>query len=126
MCSPCPNWNRTPKKAFHFTKFQVPPPANPHSRNGRAGSHVAPEDHKVVWGGCADAEYIPPSMQVPPDLASQLSSAALMSGRSPEAFLREAISRLIDSTMPKLAAFEETPPKHAGFVPQPQSFSVYE
>lgn len=66
-----------------------------------------------------------PSMQVPPDLASRLSSAALLSGRSPEAFLREAISRLIDSSMPTLAAFEETP-QHAGFVPQPQSFSVYE
>lgn len=65
------------------------------------------------------------SMQVPPDLASQLSSAALSSGRSPEAFLREAISRLLESTVLPVAMHEVTP-QHAGFVPQPQSFSVYE
>jgi hypothetical protein len=32
---------------------------------------------------------------------------------------------MIESTMQTLVAFEETP-QHAGFVPQPQSFSVYE
>jgi hypothetical protein len=64
-------------------------------------------------------------MQVPPDLASQLSSVAVLSGRSPEAFLREAITRLIESTARTLVSFEDTP-QHAGFVPQPQSFSVYE
>lgn len=48
-----------------------------------------------------------------------------MSGRSPEAFLREAINRLIDSTAPPLAPLEDGP-QHNGFVPQPQSFSVYE
>jgi hypothetical protein len=64
-------------------------------------------------------------MQVPPDLASQLSSVAISSGRSPEAFLREAINRLIESTLDTLASFEDAP-QHAGFVPQPQSFSVYE
>ena len=64
-------------------------------------------------------------MQVPPDLASRLSSVAVLSGRSPEAFLREAISRLIDSTAPTLAPVEDGP-QHTGFVPQPQSFSVYE
>jgi hypothetical protein len=50
---------------------------------------------------------------------------AVSSGRSPEALLREAISRLIESTVESLAGFEEAP-QHAGFVPQPQSFSVYE
>ena len=64
-------------------------------------------------------------MQVPPDLASRLSSVAVLSGRSPEAFLREAISRLIESTAPTLAPVEDGP-QHTGFVPQPQSFSVYE
>jgi len=64
-------------------------------------------------------------MQVPPDLASQLSSVALLSGRSPEAFLRDAVTRLIESTVRTLVTFEETP-HHSGFVPQPQSFSVYE
>ena len=64
-------------------------------------------------------------MQVPSDLAARLSSVAISSGRSPEAFLREAISRLIESTLETVAAFDEAP-QHAGFVPQPQSFSVYE
>jgi hypothetical protein len=64
-------------------------------------------------------------MQVPPDLASRLASVAVLSGRSPEAFLREAINRLIDSTAPPLAPLEDGP-QHTGFVPQPQSFSVYE
>jgi hypothetical protein len=64
-------------------------------------------------------------MQVPPDLASRLASVAVLSGRSPEAFLREAINRLIDSTAPPLAPLEDGP-QHNGFVPQPQSFSVYE
>jgi predicted transcriptional regulator len=64
-------------------------------------------------------------MQVPSDLASRLSSVAIACSRSPEAFLHEAISRLIDSTLETLAAFDEAP-QHAGFVPQPQGFSVYE
>jgi predicted transcriptional regulator len=64
-------------------------------------------------------------MQVPPDLASRLSSVAVLSGCSLEAFLREAISQLIESTMQTLAACEDAP-QHPGFVPQPQSFSVYE
>jgi hypothetical protein len=64
-------------------------------------------------------------MQVPPDLASQLSSVAMLSGRSPEAFLREAITRLIESNARTLVPFEQAP-QHAGFIPQPQSFSVYE
>jgi hypothetical protein len=65
-------------------------------------------------------------MQVPPDLASQLSSVAALSGRSPEAFLREAVTRLIESTAARrLVTFEESR-QHASFVPQPQSFSVYE
>jgi predicted transcriptional regulator len=63
-------------------------------------------------------------MQVPPDLASRLSRLAATSGRSPEAFLREAISRLIESAAPDCAALEDA--QHTGFVPQPQSFSVYE
>jgi hypothetical protein len=64
------------------------------------------------------------SMQVPPDLASRLASLASLSGRSPEAFLREAISRLIESAVPTCAASGDA--QHPGFVPQPQSFSVYE
>jgi hypothetical protein len=64
-------------------------------------------------------------MQVPPDLASQLSSVAVSSGRSPEAFLREAVTRLIENTSHTPVSFEETR-QHAGFVPQPQTFSVYE
>jgi hypothetical protein len=64
-------------------------------------------------------------MQVPSDLASRLSSVAIACGRSPEAFLHEAISRLIESTLETLAVFEEVP-QHTGFVPQPQRFSVYE
>ena len=64
-------------------------------------------------------------MQVPPDLASRLSNIALSSGRSPEAFLREAISRLIESTVPAFA-MEEERHQPASFVPQPHTFSVYE
>jgi predicted transcriptional regulator len=64
-------------------------------------------------------------MQVPPDLASQLSTIAISSGRSPEAFLREAISRLIESSGYTLATLEAAT-QHSGFVPQPLSFSVYE
>lgn len=62
---------------------------------------------------------------MPPDLASRLSSVAVSSGRSPEAFLREAINRLIESTVERLAAFED-PQSATGFVPQPRGFSVYE
>ena len=65
------------------------------------------------------------TMQVPADLASQLSTIAVSSGRSPEAFLREAISRLIESSAHTLATLEAAP-QHPGFVPQPQGFSVYE
>ena len=64
-------------------------------------------------------------MQVPPDLASRLSTIALLSGRSPEAFLREAILRMIDGPVVTLSTLEETP-QQTGFVPQPRSFSVYE
>jgi predicted transcriptional regulator len=64
-------------------------------------------------------------MQVPPDLASRLSSIAQLSGRSPEALLREAISRMIEASVPAFAALQDTP-LQTGFVPQPQRFSVYE
>lgn len=64
-------------------------------------------------------------MQVPPDLASRLARVAISSGRSPEALLREAISLLVESTIETLATLDEVP-QHAGFVPQPQGFSVYE
>jgi hypothetical protein len=73
------------------------------------------------------------TMQVPSDLASRLLKLAVSSRRSPEALLREAISRLIVSTeeaagpsAQTFAALGETPQLHSGFVPQPQSFSVYE
>jgi predicted transcriptional regulator len=64
-------------------------------------------------------------MQVPPDLASRISSVAMLSGRSPEALLREAILRMIDGTAATLSKLEDTP-QQTGFVPQPQSFCVYE
>jgi hypothetical protein len=64
-------------------------------------------------------------MQVPSDLASRLSSAALSSGRSPEDMLREAVSRLIESAAPA-ADLGEMRQLQNGWVPQPQSFSVYE
>src|SRR3954471_16805404 len=75
------------------------------------------------------------SMQVPPDLASRLSSAALMCGCSPETLLREGISRLLDGADPSSVLMARTllppggrdgSPQQSGFVPQPQSFSVYE
>jgi len=59
-----------------------------------------------------------------PDLASRVSTLAARSGRSPEAFLREAISHLIESAAPACAALDDA--QQTGFVPQPQSFSVYE
>jgi predicted transcriptional regulator len=65
-------------------------------------------------------------MQVPSDLASRLSSAALLSGRSPEALLREAVNRWIESDAPAADALGEMRQLQGGFVPQPQSFSVYE
>jgi hypothetical protein len=65
-------------------------------------------------------------MQVPFDLASRLSSAALISGRSPEDLLREAVNRLIESAAPAADLLGEMQQLHGGFVPQPQSFSVYE
>jgi hypothetical protein len=65
-------------------------------------------------------------MQVPFDLASRLSSAALLSGRSPEDLLREAINRLIESAAPAADLLGEIQQLQSGFVPQPQSFSVYE
>jgi predicted transcriptional regulator len=66
-------------------------------------------------------------MLVPPDLASRLSSVAAFAGRPPEALLREAVSRLIESTGQTLAMpANEAPQRHTGFVPQPQGFSIYE
>lgn len=65
-------------------------------------------------------------MQVPFDLASRLSSAALLSGRSPEDLLREAIHRLVESVAPAADLLGEIQELQGGFVPQPQSFSVYE
>jgi hypothetical protein len=65
-------------------------------------------------------------MQVPFDLASRLSSAALLSGRSPEDLLREAVNRVIESAAPVADLLGEMPQLQSGFVPQPQSFSVYE
>lgn len=64
-------------------------------------------------------------MQVPPDLASRLSSIAALSGRPPEALLREAISRMIEAATPPFAILDDTP-LQTGFVAQPQRFSVYE
>jgi predicted transcriptional regulator len=62
-------------------------------------------------------------MQVPADLASRLSTAALLSGQTPEAVLREAISQWIESTAPARAAARKP---DSSFSPQPQRFSVYE
>jgi hypothetical protein len=65
-------------------------------------------------------------MQVPFDLASRLSSTALLSGRTPEDLLREAVNRLIESAAPATDLLGEMQQLQSGFVPQPQSFSVYE
>jgi hypothetical protein len=65
-------------------------------------------------------------MQVPSDLTSRLSSAALLSGRLPEDLLREAINRVIESAAPAADLLGEMQQLQGGFVPQPQSFSVYE
>ena len=61
-------------------------------------------------------------MQVPSDLAAELSRAAFLSGQTPESFLREAIRRLIERTVPACTIHQG----QSGFVPQPQTFSVYE
>jgi hypothetical protein len=53
-------------------------------------------------------------------------TAALLSGRSPEDLLREAINRLIESAAPAADLLGEMRQLHSGFVPQPQSVSVYE
>jgi hypothetical protein len=82
-------------------------------------------DHNVVWSSPRSAVKLV-LMQVPFDLASRLSSAALMSGRSPEDLLREAINRLIESAAPAADLLGEMKQLKGGFVPQPQSFSVYE
>jgi hypothetical protein len=65
-------------------------------------------------------------MQVPPDLASRLSSAALLSGRSAEDLLREAVNRWIESGAPAANVLGEIRQLQGGFVLEPQSFSVYE
>lgn len=63
-------------------------------------------------------------MQVPPDLASRLSAAALLREQSPEAILREAISRWIETNAAASGAMDRTERKD--FLPQPLRFSVYE
>jgi predicted transcriptional regulator len=65
-------------------------------------------------------------MQVPFDLASRLSRVALLSGRSREDLLREAVTRWIESAAPAADLLGEMRQLQGGFVPQPQSFSVYE
>jgi hypothetical protein len=52
-------------------------------------------------------------------------TAALLSGRSPEDLLREATNRLIESTAPAADLLGEMRQLQSGFVPQPQTFSVY-
>ena len=64
-------------------------------------------------------------MQVPPDLATRLTSAAQSTGRSPEAFLREAVSRFIESATYTSLPVREIDPQ-SDFVPQPPRFSIYE
>jgi hypothetical protein len=64
-------------------------------------------------------------MQVPPDLMVRITTAARSSGRSPEAFLREAVCRLIESTAQTVPPLGELPGQ-TGFIPQPPRFSVYE
>jgi hypothetical protein len=64
-------------------------------------------------------------MQVPADLASRLSTAALLRGQTPKALLREAINRWVESAAPGRAAVLEREPDDS-FRPQPQRFSVYE
>ena len=64
-------------------------------------------------------------MQVPPDLVMRITTAARSSGRSPEAFLREAVCRLIESTVQTVPSLGELP-NQTGFIPQSPRFSVYE
>jgi hypothetical protein len=49
-----------------------------------------------------------------------------LSGRSPEDLLREAVNRWIESVAPAADVLGEMGPLPGGFVPQAQSFSVYE
>ena len=79
----------------------------------------------MVWSG-PRVRWKLVLMQVPFDLTSRLSRAALLSGRSPEDLLREAINRLIESAAPAADLLGEMQQLQGGFVPQPQSFSVYE
>jgi hypothetical protein len=53
-------------------------------------------------------------------------TAGILSGRSPEDLLREAVNRWIENDAPAAKVLGEMRPLPGGFVPQPQSFSVYE
>jgi hypothetical protein len=59
-------------------------------------------------------------------VAATRGTAALLSGPSAEDLLREAIHRLIESAAPAADLLGEMQQLQSGFVPQPQSFSVYE
>jgi hypothetical protein len=93
---------------------------------GPGGINEAGQQTTTWYGPSPRVRWKLVLMQVPFDLASRLSSAALMSGRSPEDLLREAINRLIESAAPAADLLGEMQQLQSGFVPQPQSFSVYE
>jgi hypothetical protein len=115
-------------KAPFFSHLHQAPPRMPTGLPIR-GSGVISEggQQTTTWYGPApQVRWKLILMQVPFDLASRLSSAALLSGRSPEDLLREAINRLIESAAPAADLLGEIQQLQSGFVPQPQSFSVYE
>ena len=97
----------------------------PSHKGTRGNQRSRSADHNVVWSS-PRLRWKLVLMQVPSDLTSRLSSAALLSGRSPEDLLREAINRLIESALPAADLLGEMQQLQGGFVPQPLSFSVYE
>ena len=97
----------------------------PSHKGTRGNQRSSSADHNVVWSS-PRVRWKLVLMQVPFDLTSRLSRAALLSGRSPEDLLREAINRLIESAAPAADLLGEMQRLQGGFVPQPQSFSVYE
>ena len=73
-------------------------------------------------------------MQLPPDLAQRISCLAQSCGRSPESFLRDALSVWMEGglSLPAppipetLETLESSSDLHRRFVPQHAAFSVYE
>jgi hypothetical protein len=101
-------------------------PNGPSHKGIRGVTSEASQQTTTWYGPAPGLRWKLVLMQVPSDLTSRLSSAALLSGRSPEDLLREAINRLVESAAPAADLLGEMQQLQSGFVPQPQSFSVYE